>query len=139
MQDDSRNSVIPDNVLTKGMFMDIPVRRWIEAGVSLLVVLLISSLIPFVKTVRIMFIIIIGAGAFLLFLRGIKNRSVTQFIWSAMRFTRRKRILHLLPPNYMKRIKYEEVSNESLATQFTRSAKEKLNGFIDKYSTKEDS
>ncbi|MBP5332039.1 MAG: hypothetical protein J6Y89_09335 [Lachnospiraceae bacterium] len=133
------NVRMPSNVLTKGYLLGKPIGFWIEALVMDLIAVAIVLKLPLRTAPKIMLLLFLVLGLTIVFLRGIKNRSVFQTLRYLIVYYRRKRRLHLTTPNYMKRIKYEEASNESVAEHYEKIFKQRINGFIDKYAVDENS
>lgn len=134
----SSNIQMPSNVLSKGYLLGKPIGIWIETLIVDLVTLVICLKLPLQTAPKIMLSMFLVLGLTFIFLRGIKNRSVFQTLRYLIIYCRRKRRLHLTSPNYMKRIKYEEASNESVAEHYGKIIKQYINGFIDKYAPEED-
>ena len=86
---------IPDNLTDSSHFFHIPDRNLIETGIAELVIVYIIKLIPVsdlkIKiTIGAIFVISVG----ILGVMGIKNESVTEFIITAVKFRKKKQILH---------------------------------------------
>lgn len=130
------------NCIESGTFFNIPHRRWIEAVIFTIIVIVIIKFIPFTTVVGNVLCITLGAPTFGFFLKGIKNRSVTEMILAEIRFRRNRRVLHLRGPEFKKEkqdfSKYAG-GDETNAERFIRRIKELLNGYADKVLEESDS
>lgn len=87
---------IPDNVIgERRIAQAVKIRNLIEGLVLSVIATLIIMLIPFKIEVKILFSVV----AFIVFTAfgciGIKNRSITDFIYAVIRFRYKKRVYHL--------------------------------------------
>lgn len=80
--DDEKNLLyrfIPKNVMTKGKLFGFEYVNWIEAVLVTGLVIKLISLTDFVQKIKIICYCVIGICIFVLFLRGVKNRSLLIF------------------------------------------------------------
>lgn len=86
---------IPQNYNDGYKIRDIPYRNIAETVVAVFLLFKFIKWTPFVWTVQIIAGIPLGIGVVLLFLHGIKDESITQFLWSYIVFMKNKRKLAL--------------------------------------------
>ena len=129
------------NVISKGKTFGIPNRNIFEAVffTSLTEYCIVS--INFTKVAFVSCTVIICPIVFGLFLRGLKNRSVLQILFSSIKFHFNRRELHLRSPEYVKKENQyanEETINESFFESIWRHIQKWLRSFIEKYSDSEE-
>ena len=76
---------IPANAIKSGRFLNIKWTHWVEAFIALLAVIGIVMNINFVLRIKMILISVIGISVFVLLLRGIKGRTLTQFFVNAVK------------------------------------------------------
>lgn len=129
--------VLTRNVLPRKKILGIQSRNWIECLIFTGIVELIIFSIPFTKLAIFMFSAVFGGSTFFFSLRGISNRSITQFLIAAVKFHMNKCMRHLRGPEYIqKKGRYEnnEFEDESEMEILIRKIKSRINDFIAKYS-----
>jgi hypothetical protein len=130
--------VLNRNIVSKGKtFLGRPVRMWLEGVIFGMLGVALVRLVPFVGSVKILLSIIAFLTLLVLNVIGIKNRSWTQCVLSAIKYSRNRRRLHLRSPEYVRKIKYEEdIDNASPAEQLARKIQQRFDGFIEENRTK---
>lgn len=94
---------IPQNVsrslgMIPSRIRRIPMRRWIEAGAMMIGLWLLLNNIPFTRQVGFYITLFSETIVCILNLHGIKDESVTQFLFGMIRFYGLKTEMYLLPP-----------------------------------------
>lgn len=128
---------ITQNVMNQNEVIGIPKRRWIEGIVFTFLFFMIISLIPFTSVVKNVILLVFGGGLFFLCIHGIKDRSITEIFISEIKFQKRKRILHLVGPEFKRQKGVAaggQNSEMSDAERLSLYVKEKINDFTDKYA-----
>ena len=78
---------IPENVInTQRIFRFFKVRNLIEGLIMAAIGIAIVAFIPFVDSVKLLFFLTVGGGLFLFGVNGIRNKSVSSFLFSIIRF-----------------------------------------------------
>lgn len=130
------------NVINKNQLLGINKRNWAEAAIWVSGITLIVTAIPFTKIVTQMTLIVLLPIAFLLNLKGIKHRSLSEMVVAEINFRNNRRRLHLRGPEYVRKkykTTYTESEDESLAEQHYKLLKQGLSDFVEKYASDEDS
>lgn len=128
------------NVMIKGRFYSIPKQNIREAVIFTLLTFGIINGIHFTNLVKTASGVILCPIIFIVCIKGIKHRSVLQILYSEYKFRKRRRILSLRGPEYVrKESKYasEETAEESVAETVGRIALTKFRDFIEKNSSNE--
>lgn len=127
-------TIITKNVIKTGEIMGIPKRRFIEAGIAILLFAFFLFAISFTSIVRNVTLIVYGSTIVFIFIRGIHNRSVVEHLIATMRFRKTKRILHLVGPEYERLsglTPCTKDSSKSDAERLMDYLKDKVNTFVD--------
>lgn len=119
---------ITRNVINAGTFMRIPIRNWVEGVLFFIVVKSVLSLINFTSWAGTVFTFVYGGFAFLFGVKGIQNRSVTQYIYAKFKFNQKRRKLHLRGPQYVKKVSELKSmeGNNSYGEEILTSVKQRL-------------
>lgn len=127
--------LIPDNIIKSGTIWGIPHRRWIEALVFSGCTAFLCTLSPFVIRIKIILIIVLCTTIFILSVRGIKNRSITEFIIDNVNFLKTNKKYHLasISSGRKKNSVPVKFGNESYFEQMVRISKTKFKEFDEKY------
>lgn len=131
------NKFIPQNAIKKYQFFGINYMNWVEA---IAIPYLVGKGIwatTLVLKIKIICIIVICISLFILFLKGIKNRSVLTFIFDLMKDTGNHNKYKLGSVNDERRIKNTSIENQfggmSLYERLLFNIKSKFKRFDDKY------
>lgn len=140
MSDDERNEnekryrFTPPNAIEKWIILGIPITRWIEGILFVILTFIIIGLTPFVQKIKIISFIIIASILFSLSLFGIKNRSIIEFLIDIIDDNSRHGKFSLFPVNKNnKKQNVDSFRNESNAEILLRKSKEFLKEFDEKY------
>lgn len=136
----NNNTVLNENVLTKGKFHGKSYRNIAESIVFAGIVAYIILRINFTELVTNMSLLILCPLVMYLCIKGIKNRSVTEIIQAEIKHRFKRRRLHLRGPEYVrKESKYaKEQTNESLVESVWNKIREKAEIFIAEYANDDD-
>lgn len=126
------------NVLSKNRIYGIPKVNIVEAIIFSIAVWLIILSINFTKLVSSVCILVLCPIVFVCGIKGIKSRSVLQFLLSNIKFVRNRKMLHLRGPEYKRKENQyasQENIDESVVEKIIRLAGEKLRKFIEENSS----
>ena len=126
------------NVLSKNRIYGIPKVNIVEAIFFTIAVWLIILSINFTKLVSSVCILVLCPIVFVCGVKGIKSRSVLQFLLSNIKFVRNRKMLHLRGPEYKRKENQyasQENIDESVVEKIIRLAGEKLRKFIEENSS----
>lgn len=118
-----------ENVIQSGQIFGIPHRNWGEAIIFTGCVVIGILMAPFTEIATLMGIIVFGFASFITFLRGYKNRSLTQILIAEAKFRKNKRVCHLRGPQYVRNkrvIISADMEGQSKASKMINNAKAKL-------------
>ena len=82
---------IPPNLFSSGTIFGIPIRRYIEGLIFVLIIGFMCYISPFVFRIKVILISVLCTAVFTFSLLGIKNRSITEFFYDITLFNRSKR------------------------------------------------
>ena len=94
-EEEMNEYIIPVNVGMTDSVGKYKIRNIIEAVAATALVLNIITAIPFVADVKVITSVILGLGTFLFFMHGIKDESVTGFLFNYIRFKTKSGSLRL--------------------------------------------
>lgn len=130
------------NVIEKNKILGKNKRNIKEANVFTLLIALIVVAIPFTFTVTIIICVVLCPLTFLACIVGIKHLSLTEILSAEREFRKNRRRLHLRGPEYVRKknkTAYSDSEEESLAERTFKYFKQRLDDFVEKYSTEDDS
>ena len=116
---------IPDNFNDEHRFRDIPYRNIAEAAVATILLWKLINATPFVLTIRIIAGVVICGSVAFLFVVGIKDESILQFLWSYITFRQKRKIYHLRRVGYVPKKTKGEVTREK-KDQLFKNTKERI-------------
>lgn len=131
-------TVIEENVIQSGTVFGIPIRNIIEGIFGCFIVYFIVAVqIPFITSIKQALTVFFCVLVFYINIHGIKNRSVTEFIFDEMKYHSRVRRLHLRSPEWHRNTYRESdaLDNESVLQEGMRKFKESIEKFAAKYRT----
>lgn len=130
------------NVLTKGKLFTIDITRWVEAVIVSGSVGYGIYQIPFVTRVKWIVIIVVCVSLAVLFLHGIRNRSVFQLLLDVIkdsRYTAKYSLGSVNNERKGKQATYYKFGGESYLDRLIATIKHKFKAFDEKYGGEEDS
>lgn len=130
---------IPPNIFSTGTLFGIPVRRWIEGLLFAVIIGALCYISPFVLRIKIILIAVLCTSVFTFSLMGIKNRSITEFFYDLLLFSRSKKRYHLASAtdNRKENTAIVKFGTESKAELAFRIVRQKAKEFDDKYGQEE--
>ena len=136
MSNEDNTIIIPPNVIKKGTFLGIGIQNWIEAILMTVSTGLIIWSTNFVIKIKIISITVICTSLFILFIRGLKNRSVFQLLYDIIKEKKQQKKYSLGSVNNDR--KYHQAQSnkfggESLFERFLNNIKSKIKNFDAKY------
>lgn len=134
------NIYIPKNVLKRGKFFGIDYIRWIETIVIDFLVGYGMWTSPFVTKIKIICIIVLCVVLSAFFLRGIKNRSVTQLLIDIIKDNQNRKKYSLgsiCDGRKYNQAKQNKFGGESQFERIVNTIKDKFSAFDKKYGNEE--
>lgn len=118
---------IPANAIKSGRIFGIKWSHWIEAFVGFGAVFLIVWNINFTNQVKFIFISVIGIAVFVSLLRGIKGRTLTEFIFNIFKNFSQRKEYHLggVDDDSRKSADKAQLTGESSAERFVSFLRQK--------------
>jgi len=135
MKDEDRARYIPNNALPNIIHH----RKLIEAIMAMIITGMVITSINFVIKIKIILLITCCLAMGFLFLKGIKNRSITQIIFAEYKFRKSRRCAHLRSINYVKKNRksfFAGVEGETTAEKTVNVLKKRLNDWKEDYRKK---
>lgn len=129
------------NVLKKGKLFTIDISRWIEAALVTGAVGYGIYQIPFVTRVKWIVIVVICTSLAVLFLHGVRNRSVFQLLFDIIKdskFTTKYSLGSVNNERKGKQAAYYKFGGESYFDKLTATIKFKFKSFDQKYGGEDD-
>lgn len=127
MDEKESTYIIPHNFTGMGKLMNHGIRNWIEAAIVALLAANVIMKVPFTMYAKIVVFTLVVGGLFIFFLIGIKDESVTQFLWGCIMFRRKRRIYHMKRPDQVEpdKPKAEEGGYESYYVRTKKALRRK--------------
>lgn len=130
--DDKESKVIetyiPDNILDSKRIMGFRKQNVIEGLVLAAIVALIILQIPFVKRIKIIFIIILCLVTFVLSCIGIKDKRISEIVINFIQYIKLPKVYHLRSIKNARKKKKQSAKSENIYAN--QSAAEKCYAFI---------
>ena len=126
---------IPPNLFSSGTIFGIPIRRYIEGLIFVLIIGFMCYISPFVFRIKVILISVLCTAVFTFSLLGIKNRSITEFFYDITLFNRSKKKYHLASAKENRRANttIAKFGTESKAEELSHIAQQKFKEFDEKY------
>lgn len=124
---------IPKNALKTGKFLSFRYRNWIEAIITAYLIGYGIYMTTFVTKIKVICIIILCTTDLIIFLRGIKNRTVIDFLGNIITDRMSRIEYHLGSVNNDRKQEQNQFGGESLLERTIKNVKTKAKKFDDKY------
>lgn len=121
----AREYYIPENINTGKKFFGIKNRNLIEAAVIETVLYKSLSLLPLFITYKAVVMIIPMAGLGILAVVGIRDESLTEFLYSTIRFYKKRMKMHFASPSqFEERTEDDDAFNKDVLVEYINKAKD---------------